>query len=524
MLLNNSTKEIDCLLIHVVKKNQYIKPLGTCKFINFMPLGLVSMANYINSKGFKCKILHLGILDLIDKNKSVKHYLKIYKPKIIGFSLHWHHQSYEVIKEAKSAKQLIPDATIILGGYTASFFAEEILNTYDFIDCIVKGEGEKPLLELLKCIETKNEISSSIPNLVYRNKTNILNSKSTWTASNKELSNYNFADLKPLLFNEKYCNQHMYIPEDSWLKKIVLERNTVKLHILCLGRGCMQNCIYCGGGNKAQKNITGRCTVSLRDPEVIASEVLTAFKYGFTGLFSDFDFPQNPNFLINVLENVYKTAGKQHWRMNIWTIPSMDFIKTFNKTTKEGSILYLSPNSGCEQLRSSLGGLYYSNSELENFVTKLKNLNIPLFLFFAYGLPRESELTYRKTLKLINKLKRLYSKISAFGYPIELDPASPMYLLWKEFSIKRQFNCLKDYINYHKNNHFEFGYEFKGFNKTKVLNQRCNKMCNLNNEYGHLLCSTLKNIRKIPFGTASIAHLANLLGPLHKTFLKTGHS
>src|SRR4030042_1236482 len=58
-----------------------------------------------------------------------------------------------VINLAKRCKELNPGSTIIFGGPQASFTDEETLKNLDFVDIIVRGEGEYTLLEIINALK-----------------------------------------------------------------------------------------------------------------------------------------------------------------------------------------------------------------------------------------------------------------------------------------------------------------------------------------------------------------------------------
>ena len=157
----------DILFIHTPKLNNYYKPIGEYIFILFIPVGLLGLADLLNRNGYKTRIIHLGVefakYKKIDLNKIIIEN----KPDIIGLDLHWHHQSYDVIEFAKKIKIIDHNVKILLGGFTASYFAEEIMKNFDCIDFIIKGEAEIPIIELIKQTKSGKEYNT-IPNLVYR--------------------------------------------------------------------------------------------------------------------------------------------------------------------------------------------------------------------------------------------------------------------------------------------------------------------------------------------------------------------
>ena len=66
-----------------------------------------------------------------------------------GFSCYIWNIRY-VLDICKSLKKLRPERKIVLGGPETSFDAEKLLEEYDFLDCIICGEGEKAVFEYIK--------------------------------------------------------------------------------------------------------------------------------------------------------------------------------------------------------------------------------------------------------------------------------------------------------------------------------------------------------------------------------------
>ncbi len=101
---------------------------------------------------FSTEVLHLGVEWIEDRNFSILDYIQEKSPRIVAFDLHWHHQSFDVMEMAKKVKASSPSTFIVLGGYTASFFHEEIMKNFDAVDGIIRGEAEIPMLELARAL------------------------------------------------------------------------------------------------------------------------------------------------------------------------------------------------------------------------------------------------------------------------------------------------------------------------------------------------------------------------------------
>ncbi len=64
-----------------------------------------------------------------------------------------------VLLAAERLKRECPSKTVILGGEGPAGVADEILHYFPFIDIIVKGEGERTVVELMRCLDAGGDLS-----------------------------------------------------------------------------------------------------------------------------------------------------------------------------------------------------------------------------------------------------------------------------------------------------------------------------------------------------------------------------
>ncbi len=216
----NMKNFFDCVFIHTPKFNHYFHPLNRVGFVNIIAAGLFSMADILTKNGYNVRIFHLGVEKLINPGIKFEEFFKTIKGKVYGLSLQWHYQIYDVIETARIIRKTDPDAFIVLGGITASYFCDEIIERFDFIDAIVKGEGEIPILKLVKEVVEKRYSLSVVPNLVYRKDGRIFHNEQTYIASNEELSNLSFTNFSYLEHSDVYSRIQFFTKYDN--KKLVL--------------------------------------------------------------------------------------------------------------------------------------------------------------------------------------------------------------------------------------------------------------------------------------------------------------
>ena len=92
------------------------------------------------------------------------------RPDIIGISVAGDSQLIPALTLARQLKAANPKVHIVIGGYIISLLSDVITRHEGlfkiFFDSAVVSEGEQPLLELVKCLESGRSLSE-VPNLIY---------------------------------------------------------------------------------------------------------------------------------------------------------------------------------------------------------------------------------------------------------------------------------------------------------------------------------------------------------------------
>src|SRR5262249_4894900 len=103
------------------------------------------VAAAVRAAGHEVRILDLQIFD----HRSLHRELLDFEPRAVGFSLNYLANVPEVIDLARDVKRLLPKSFVFVGGHSASFIHEELLeHGGGATDCLLRGEGEvsAPLL------------------------------------------------------------------------------------------------------------------------------------------------------------------------------------------------------------------------------------------------------------------------------------------------------------------------------------------------------------------------------------------
>ena len=118
---------------------------------------------------------------------------------------------------AKDVKSMNPDCKIIIGGVHATALSKQILEKYPFIDIVIKGEGERALLKIIK---------------------------------NESLQNTRGIVAEPLIENIDHLHLDYSLMPDAYTKywkDYEVPKSLLRLiHIpIIASRGCPYNCYYC---------------------------------------------------------------------------------------------------------------------------------------------------------------------------------------------------------------------------------------------------------------------------------------
>ena len=440
----------DCLFIHVPHVSSH-DSYSCSFFVNIIAMGIFSMSNEIKKNGYNPQIFNLGVEKIKNPDFDIAEYIKEHNIKLVGMSLHWHYQTYDTLLVAKHIKEINPDTHIFLGGIMSSAFAEDILKDCSYIDMVIKGEGEKPVVELVKKIKNNDYDLSNIPNLYWKDKNqNIHKNGEIWFANEEELNSYSFDGLEFLKNYETYLKFPM-LYKNNFKESKKLDLDDAKEIVCCLGRGCPGNCTWCGGGFNAIKEITGRNRITLRNPEIVANEFIEMKKkYDINLFYICYDpFPNNQEYLIKLFEIFGKEMPKKiRISFECFGLPTKEFVDAFAKNLERKSAIIISPEFGNEQMRFRHKAFSFTDNQLISCINYIVSKKVYLELFFS-ALPFEDEKSINATRKMINAIMPRCKKdnITIHYQPIvDVEPYSPWALEPEKYKITPKLVELRDYI------------------------------------------------------------------------------
>lgn len=441
-----SYKNFTIKLFHAGNINHIDKDHSGQKNVFFMPMGIYALAHELSKNNFDVEVIHS---DLISEKDFFEN-LNLDNVNAIGMDCHWVNQSYNVISYAKAIKKINPHIYVFIGGFTASYFANEILDTLSDIDFIVKGDGEVPIVELCNVLKAtryencnvKETIRNlyKVSNLVFRDNHSIVSGKEKYVANSAQLENLGFAKIDYLRNWKNYKDLCHFWTQFSQI-------NTKHLFFLETGRGCIYNCSFCGGNSYAQKCINERVGQIVRSVESVKETINEAWEYGYDLFYSCFEFEKSDDWYIKLLK---KLEHKISFGYGCWSLPSKKIIDALSDYCEE-VIIELSPETADDELRKTNKDmrLYYSNQELVEILDYISlKPNVKVQLYFGYFLPFDNEDTVKRTMEFIIEIHRkYYNFVECIYNNLSTDPGSLLFINPDKFKVDISVRSFSDYLN-----------------------------------------------------------------------------
>jgi hopanoid C-3 methylase len=132
-------------------------------YVRLEPLGLELAAQAARQAGHQVYLIDLQVETHADYFKIIDRW----KPDVVAFSCNYLANVPEIVDLAKLTKAKLPQSFILVGGHSASFVAHEFLEHGEgTIDCILKGEGEAAIPQLLLAVRHDRKAVTSVPGVV----------------------------------------------------------------------------------------------------------------------------------------------------------------------------------------------------------------------------------------------------------------------------------------------------------------------------------------------------------------------
>jgi anaerobic magnesium-protoporphyrin IX monomethyl ester cyclase len=368
-------------------------------------IGLTSLAAYLRNEGIQTAVLAGDLLmDLTSTNKWLSMNVKKYaagqrdyemiindkthvvwekladivrqtKPMAVGIS-YLTPLKHVVERIAGLTKEIDRDIKIIAGSFHPTFCPEEVMQNPD-IDFVIRGEGEIPLLRLVKELKKDSPKWETVPGIHYRDRDGQVQSN-------------------PGVDLIKHLDELPFPARDLVLN---CDYNIYRGHSISTARGCPYTCTFC-----ADRKLWGG-EVRRRSVDNVIEELrLLKDTYEIDYVeFVDGTFTFDKKYLRTFCNTVIDYRLDIEWRCTArYDNLDAELLQLMKRANCSG--LYLGLESGSDRVLKAID----KKITVEKIITVSKmiyNSGIPSVTSILLGLPDEGKEDIEETLKLMKKVK-----------------------------------------------------------------------------------------------------------------------
>jgi B12-binding domain/radical SAM domain protein len=407
------------------------------------PVGFSTMAAYLQKAGIRTRIANLGARMVRSRQFDPERFIARSGARTFGIDLHWLPHAHGSLAIAELVKRHHPQAPVIFGGFSASYFHDELIR-YPQVDYVLRGDStEEPLRQLMEILLASPgpadlEELSRIPNLTWQDAGGEVhvNPQSYVPPSLDHLDMDYRQMVRSVVRTADFLN---HVPFDHWMDYPVMAALTV--------RGCRHNCAYCGGSAYASRLISERGAPAYRSPERLAED-----------LFRIHEISRGPAFILGDI----RQAGLDHARRFLRAVKGyagQAMLEVFEPVSREFAqelaaalpnfVIEFSPESHDPDVRRAIHK-NYANEGIEQTIEACLDVGCRRFdLFFMTGLPRQTRESVLDGVDYCESLLERFDdgRLIPFVGPLApfVDPGSLFYEKPDEYGYEIRFRTLEEH-------------------------------------------------------------------------------
>jgi radical SAM superfamily enzyme YgiQ (UPF0313 family) len=274
------------------------------------PLGLMYIRSYLTSNtDHEVRSYNFQIPDAPSVS-DFENELREYRPDLVGITVYtrfW----YDACQVASLVKEVLPGTLVVAGGPQVDVYPGETLSRSDF-DLVVVGEGEITFSELVKCLESGDDLKG-LQGIWYKSEDGVLSNPPRPVERNPD--RFPFPDRSD--FN---VTQHRVFT-DRWSPAVVM----------LTSRGCPYRCTFCPNNDRVYRT---------RRAEQVVDEMFQCKDLGYRSVdFYDANFSQSKSHVESLCREMIERRVNMPWMCQC-RVDSID---------KE--LVQLLASAGCERMQ-----------------------------------------------------------------------------------------------------------------------------------------------------------------------------
>lgn len=382
------------------------------------PLGFLTMASYLEARGISVRIVNLALKMINSRSFDVPSFLAKLRPRAFGIDLHWLPHAHGAIEIARLLKSCHPTIPVIFGGYSASYFHEELID-YPEVDFVLRGDSVEPLLyELLGSLQSERNLAG-ISNLTWKSGGRIRINPPAFVPTDIDYVDIAPQQVVKMVF--RYRDLEGVLPFSGWWQNPI----TAVFNV----RGCSHSCVTCGGSQPANARLNARHAPAFRSPQKLVRNIHDISRILRGPIFLVGDLCQaGASYARETLTLLNRQRIDNEIVFEVFGMPSAEYLREIDASVNNWS-LELSPESHDEEIRRRQDrNVFYRNAEMEDVIRTALSLRCHrVDVFFMIGLPGQSRGSVMETIRYCRHLFETFDqRMSCFISPLGpfLDPGS----------------------------------------------------------------------------------------------------
>jgi len=399
-----------------------------------IPLGIISIAQYLHDCGFKVRVVHLphemGMYALKQKGlkkdrlaNPVEEILKKYPAYVCGIQLHFYLYCGAVFFISNLYRKLFPASKIFLGGSMATALWKELLTASKDIDGVILGESEKIFKKIVeKSLNSKAWDLNDIKGVAFKDD----NDDFIYNASSGK--SVLAIDEIPIIYPAAPPFENIFWQERQFIN---------------ISRGlCPEKCSYCVGNNKSI-NARAYQTVKI---DTILQQLHVYQENGLHDIFLGENHFLNTAFMKELIENIIREDLPLNFELETHPV----IFKNRKLLTRMIEAKFLRYTMGCESGSDSVlkrMGRNSNSKQILDSVERIAEMGGIVLTSWISNLPGETAAEFQETQRILRKVV----KLGGFIYWIEnlhVLPGSKLYEKPQDFEIEILLNSLEDWIRW----------------------------------------------------------------------------
>jgi B12-binding domain/radical SAM domain protein len=405
------------------------------------PIGLTSIAAYLEANNYNTRIVNVAYRMLRSRRfDPARHLAKIDAP-VFGIDLHWLPHVHGALGLAELVKRLHPEAKVLLGGLSASYFHEQLI-AYPFVDFVLRGDStEEPARQLLAALRDGRALEH-VANLTWKrpdgqpviNELSFVPSDLDWI----DVPAYDF--MTHAVF--KYRSVADFLPYLEWLRY----PSTMLLN----SRGCPYDCAICGGSRTGYSVVANRCGPALRSPEKLVADAKLISSFSKAPIFMVHDPRVGGVQRARRFFELYRAAEiPNELVIELFYPAPAEFLELVRRSTR-GWSLQITIESADPEIRRVNGKFPVANAIVEETLARALDAGADkLDLFFMVGLSGQTPESARGTIDYCRHLVERFGanpRLQFYVAPLGpfLDPGSRAFER-PELGYRRRITTLEEH-------------------------------------------------------------------------------